>query len=268
MFINRLFSRDIQLFKNISQSGYKTPKCTMIYFYIYILSFCTITTSTRGITDCKYLFSHPKYKAQHVLKAGPIVNIYFLTKNMKSSMYLKPGQSKILVFLPKIGSLTCIYNKVGHMYLSSQPKYKDRYILEVSPVVDIYFKNYNVGTAILVTGQTSFFFSSLISMCHLVGYDRLQISLCSYSSLALCSFLYPFQLYLATIITLSTTFRLNPPKFYPSNFSPAQSFFLSHSSSFSLAPSLSPTSVVLKNLSSGATALSFASRSASHLFFA
>ena len=33
------------------------------------------------------------------------------------------------------------------------------------------------------------------------------------SGLALCPFLFPFLLYLAAIIALSATFRLNPPEF-------------------------------------------------------
>ncbi len=44
--------------------------------------------------------------------------------------------------------------------------------------------------------------------------------------------------------------------------------FRSQSTSLSLAPSLPPIPVASKNLSNGATAFSFASRSASHLFSA
>ena len=60
-------------------------------------------------------------------------------------------------------------------------------------------------------------------------------------------------------------FWVEPSWVYPSNSSPAWSFFRSHSSSLSLAPSLPPTSVVFKNLSSGATAFSFPSKLANHL---
>ena len=59
-----------------------------------------------------------------------------------------------------------------------------------------------------------------------------------------------------------------PSCVYPSRSSPARSFFRSHSASFSFAPSLAPTSVASKNLSSGVTAFSFASKPASHLLSA
>ena len=50
-------------------------------------------------------------------------------------------------------------------------------------------------------------------MCNPLGYDRLQLSLRTYYGLALCPFLCPFVLYLATIIALTATFGLNPPEF-------------------------------------------------------
>ena len=55
---------------------------------------------------------------------------------------------------------------------------------------------------------------------------------------------------------------------HPSRSSPARSFLRSHSASLSFAPSLAPTSVALKNPSSGVAAFSFASKPASHFLSA
>ena len=102
-----------------------------------------------------------------------------------------------------------------------------------------------------------FFFFQDLRLCNPLGYDRLQISLRTCSSLAPSPLFCLFLLSLAAVHALPATFGLTPPEF-----SPDWSFFRSHSNSLSLHPSLPPTSVVFKYLSSGATAFSFPSKPA------
>ena len=77
---------------------------------------------------------------------------------------------------------------------------------------------------------------------------------------------YPCLLYLAAVSNCD--FWAMPSWIHLSRSSPAWSFFRPHSNFLCLAPSLPPTPVALKNLSSSATAFSFASKSASHLLSA
>ena len=76
----------------------------------------------------------------------------------------------------------------------------------------------------------------------------------------------PFLLYLAAVSNCD--FWVIPSWVYTSRSSPAWSFFRFHSASLSLAPSFPPTSVAFKKPSSGATAFSFASKTASYLLSA
>ena len=82
----------------------------------------------------------------------------------------------------------------------------------------------------------------------------------------LLPFTFPCLLYLAAVSNCD--FWAMPSWIHPSRSLPAWSFFRPHSNSFSLAPSLPPISVAFKNLSSGATAFTFASKPVSHLLSA
>ncbi len=105
-----------------------------------------------------------------------------------------------------------------------------------------------------------------MSICSFVGYDRPNVFLL-YSLARIMPPICPFLLYLAACKSKQRHLGI-PSWVYPSRSSPAWSFLRSHCASLSLAPSLAPTSVASKNLSSGVTAFSFASELASHLLSA
>ena len=119
---------------------------------------------------------------------------------------------------------------------------------------------------ISIPNATIFFPSSFTSnICNPLGYGRLR------SLRTRCNLVFTPS---STISALSCRCewqrllgKLIPSWVYPSRSSPAWSFFFSHSSSLSLAPSLPPISVACKNLSSGFVALSLASN-ATFLYYA
>ena len=97
---------------------------------------------------------------------------------------------------------------------------------------------------------TSFFFlfsSCFMSICNPLGYDRPKASLhykIKPGSMPFVSsiFALPCRYNLVRLLGIS------PPEFSQSRSSPSRSFFRSHSSSLSFAPSLPPIPVVLKTL--------------------
>lgn len=69
---------------------------------------------------CKYLFSYPKYKAQHGTENWLVVGTYSPTQNIRPDVYLP----LVPIYQTKIWSFIYTWGLTGHEYLITHPKYK------------------------------------------------------------------------------------------------------------------------------------------------
>lgn len=55
-----------------------------------------------GLANCKYLFSHLKYKTKNILLIYLITNTYFFMQNIKPNIYLRSARLQTPIFSTKI----------------------------------------------------------------------------------------------------------------------------------------------------------------------
>ena len=126
-------------------------------------------------------------------------------------------------------------------------------------------RSVNMGFERFPTHFFSFSFSPPVLPLYATSWVMTDLK-CLYNTrwgLALWHSFYPFLLCLAAISECD--FWALPSWVYPSRFSPAWSFFCSYSNSLSLASSLPPIPVVLKNFNNRAIAFSSPSKPVNHL---
>ncbi len=84
----------------------------------------------------------------YITEVWPVAGTYFPTQNIKPGMYLQPGRSQILDFLPKIWSRACTCNRPWDLtacrYLFSNPKYEAKHVPEAWPVAGILLPTQNI----------------------------------------------------------------------------------------------------------------------------
>ena len=83
------------------------------YYYFYSL-IC--------LASHRYLFYHPKYKAQPVPETWQVAGTLLPTQNMRRNVYLPP----VPVFPSKIRSQACTWGMAGRRYLITSPKNEER----------------------------------------------------------------------------------------------------------------------------------------------
>ena len=106
--------------------------CKYLFFYLkYKARHISATSTLPG--GQRYLFFYPKYKACQVPETLLVAGTCFSTQNMKPSIYLRPGQSQVPIFRPKIWSPSSIWDLTGCRYLFFYLKYEARHVFEIWP---------------------------------------------------------------------------------------------------------------------------------------